>query len=167
MLYKDYTREFIGFEDVIVTFAERKDNQFHIHMKMKRKAHECPRCGRITEKIHDYREQRIKDISSFGSYTFIHLRKRRYVCPSCNKRTYIASFPQIYESIASKRRYILNLLFSVIVNLVRSPTTAGTLMGFSLHSHINVELIVLSFCEGNGYIFKSNKFSRIIFVEHG
>ncbi|WP_324449332.1 transposase family protein [Thermoclostridium caenicola] len=73
MLYKDYTREFIGFEDVTVTFAERKDNQFHIHMKMKRKAHKCPRCGRTTEKIHDYREQRIKDISSFGSYTFIHL----------------------------------------------------------------------------------------------
>ncbi|SHJ34882.1 transposase family protein, partial [Thermoclostridium caenicola] len=88
MLYKDYMREFIGFEDVTVTFAERKDNQFHIHMKMKRKAHKCPRCGRITEKIHDYREQRIKDISSFGSYTFIHLRKRRYVCPSCNKRFY-------------------------------------------------------------------------------
>ena len=40
-------------------------------------------------------------------------------------------------------------------------------MGFSLHFHMNVELIVLSFCEGNSYIFKSNKFSRIIFVEHG
>jgi len=61
MLYKDYTRELIGFEDVTITFAERKDNQFHIHMKMKRKAHKCPRCGRTTEKIHDYREQRIID----------------------------------------------------------------------------------------------------------
>ena len=34
-----------------------------------------------------YREQIIKDIP-LGRKTYIHLRKRRYVCPHCNKRFY-------------------------------------------------------------------------------
>jgi len=133
MLYKDYTREFIGFEDVIVTFAERKDNQFHIHMRMKRKAHKCPRCGRITEKIHDYREQRIKDISSFGSYTFIQLRKRRYVCPSCNKRFYeeVPFLPRYHRVTSRLIAFIINSFREVVSvkHLARlanvSPTTAA------------------------------------------
>ena len=143
MLYKDYTREFIGFEDVIVTFAERKDNQFHIHMKMKRKAHECPRCGRITEKIHDYREQRIKDISSFGSYTFIHLRKRRYVCPSCNKRFYeeIPFLPRYHRVTSRLIAFIINSFREVVSvkHLARlsnvSPTTAARIFDHIKYSN--------------------------------
>lgn len=133
MLYKDYTREFIGFEDVTVTFAERKDNQFHIYMRMKRKAHECPRCGRTTDKIHDYREQQIKDISSFGSYTFIHLRKRRYVCPSCNKRFYeeVPFLPRYHRVTSRLIAFIINSFREVVSvkHLARlanvSPTTAA------------------------------------------
>jgi len=143
MLYKDYTREFIGFEDVIVTFAERKDNQFHIHMKMKRKAHKCPRCGRITEKIHDYREQRIKDISSFGSYTFIHLRKRRYVCPSCNKRFYeeIPFLPRYHRVTSRLIAFIINSFREVVSvkHLARlanvSPTTAARIFDHIKYSN--------------------------------
>jgi hypothetical protein len=61
MLYKDYTKDLIGFKDLTVTLVERKDSCLHIHMMMNRKVHNCPRCGKPTDKIHDYRTQQIKD----------------------------------------------------------------------------------------------------------
>ena len=132
MPYNDYTQELIGFKDAIVTFVERKDNYLHIHMLMKRKIHKCPCCGKETDKIHDYRIQRIKDISSFGSYTLIHFRKRRYVCPFCNKRFYEETpFLPRYQRITSRLiAFILNSFREVtsIKNLAISanvsPTTA-------------------------------------------
>jgi len=133
MLYnKDYIQELIGFKDVIVTLVERKENYLHIHMKMKRKVHKCPLCGKHTYKIHDYRTQRVKDISSFGSYTLIYLRKRRYVCPYCEKRFYEETpFLPKYQRVTNRLiAYILNSFREVtpIKNLANSanvsPTTA-------------------------------------------
>ena len=79
---------------------------------MPRRIHSCPRCNSNTDKIHDYRIQKIKDISSFGSHTILHLRKRRYVCPFCNKRFYeqIPFLPR-YHRITS--RLIANILNSL------------------------------------------------------
>lgn len=109
MLYNNI-QELIGFKDVTVTLIERNDNYLNIHMTMNRKKHKCPRCGKVTNKIHDYRIQRIKDISSFGCYTFIYLRKRRYVCPSCNKRFYEETpFLPRYQRVTSQLiAFILN-----------------------------------------------------------
>jgi len=104
-------KELIGLEDVIVTKVERKDNQLNINLIMPRKIHRCPCCNNSTDKIHDYRIQKIKDISSFGSRTILYLRKRRYVCPSCKKRFYekIPFLPR-YHRITS--RLIANILDS-------------------------------------------------------
>jgi len=132
MLYEDYIQELIGFKDVIVKLVERKENCLHIHMLMNRKIHKCPRCSKNTNKIHDYRTQRIKDISSFGNYTFIHLKKRRYICPFCNKKFYenIPFLPK-YQRVTNRLvAYILNSFREVtpIKNLANSanvsPTTA-------------------------------------------
>jgi transposase len=111
MLNTNYMQELIGLEDVIVTSVERKDNQLNISLIMPRRIHSCPRCNCSTDKIHDYRIQKIRDISSFGSHTILHLRKRRYVCPSCKKRFYEQiSFLPRYHRITS--RLIANILDS-------------------------------------------------------
>ncbi|HOQ75765.1 MAG TPA: ISL3 family transposase [Thermoclostridium sp.] len=112
MLNTNYVQELIGLEDVIVTKVERKDNQLDINLIMPRRIHSCPRCNSNTDKIHDYRIQKIKDISSFGSHTILHLRKRRYVCHFCNKRFYeqIPFLPR-YHRITS--RLIANILNSL------------------------------------------------------
>jgi len=132
MLYEDYIQELMGFKDVIVKLVERKENCLHIHMLINRKIHKCPRCSKNTNKIHDYRTQRIKDISSFGNYTFIHLKKRRYICPFCNKKFYenIPFLPK-YQRVTNRLvAYILNSFREVtpIKNLANSanvsPTTA-------------------------------------------
>lgn len=88
MLYENYTEELLGLKDVIVTSIEQSDQCCIIHIKIPRKLHICPVCGCETDHIHDYRKQRIKDISSFGRLTILHLRKRRYVCPDCHKKFY-------------------------------------------------------------------------------
>jgi transposase len=109
MLYGNYTRELIGLEDVIITGVEQEDKVCNIYLEMPRRIHKCPECGYETEKIHDYRKQRIKDISAYGKYTFLILRKRRYICPSCGKH--------FYETIPFLPRYhrLTNRLSAFIV----------------------------------------------------
>lgn len=85
MLYKHFTEKFLGLQDIEVEKIEEIDNSIHIFCHLSRKAHRCPCCSALTDKIHDYREQVIKDIPAFGKRIFIHLKKRRYRC-SCGKR---------------------------------------------------------------------------------
>ena len=71
-LYKDYTQELIGFKDVTVTFVERKERKLfaYSHDDEPKITQVSTSCGKDTNKIHDYRTQRIKDISSFGPLHF-------------------------------------------------------------------------------------------------
>ena len=84
MLNKDYTKEVLGLEDVIITNVENVSNQLHFYIELPRTEHVCPHCGAVTDRIHDYRMQTIKDLP-LGRDTFLHLRKRRYRC-ACGKR---------------------------------------------------------------------------------
>lgn len=45
---------------------------------MQRKAHKCPACGNETDRVHDYRKQKIKDLPLFGKPYKIVLEKRAY-----------------------------------------------------------------------------------------
>jgi transposase len=114
MLKKDYIEEILSLKDAILKKAERKDGILHIHIKMHQRIHECPECGELTSLVHDYREQNIKDISSLGDHTVIHLRKRRHRCPVCEKK--------FYESIDFLPRYrrITNRLNAYIVHQCHS-----------------------------------------------
>jgi len=87
MLNQDYTAKLLDLEDVIVRKVEKEENELHIDIELPRKEHICPECGDRTDRIHDYRIQRIKDIP-LGRTTVLYLKKRRYVCPSCGKRFY-------------------------------------------------------------------------------
>lgn len=87
MLEKDYTTKILDLEDVIITKAENKAGELHIYLHLPVSEHSCPCCGTHTARIHDYRTQTIKDIP-MGRTTYLHLRKRRYLCPHCGKRFY-------------------------------------------------------------------------------
>ena len=84
MLMKDYTAKLLNLEDVIITDVKNVSDQLHIYIELPRGEHVCPACGAITDCIHDYRMQTIKDVP-LARDTFLHLRKRRYRC-SCGKR---------------------------------------------------------------------------------
>ena len=86
MLYKHFTEKLLGFQEVNITNIESDEKNIVIYAEMERKEHTCQNCKTITNKIHDYRTQVIKDVPAFGKLVNVVLRKRRYRCPCCGKR---------------------------------------------------------------------------------
>ena len=112
MLYSYITKNLIGLQDVILKNVEQDENSIYIHIQMPRKEHICPCCGKLTDKVHDYRRQYIKDIPAFGKLTYIVLNKRRYVCPSCKKRFYetVDFVPRKHQSTKRLGVYVIDRL---------------------------------------------------------
>ena len=104
MLYEDYTAKLLGLEDVIIKKVWEDESAHHIELELPRRKHNCPCCGAETDRIHDYRKQKIKDISAFGKDVYLYLRKRRYACDSCGKRFYEKnSFLPRYHRMTSRK----------------------------------------------------------------
>lgn len=74
-----------GLEETIITKTEVRGGQFIIHFEMPLKMHCCPRCGKETKRVHDYRITKIKHLKIMERMTTLFYRKRRYVC-DCGKR---------------------------------------------------------------------------------
>lgn len=100
---KDNTSRILGLEDVIVKNVYDGEESCHVELELPRRIHTCPRCGASTDKIHDYRMQKIKDLPVHGKHTYLHLRKRRYVCNQCKKRFFeVNSFLPRYYRVTSR-----------------------------------------------------------------
>ena len=56
----DYTSKLLEMEDIIIKDVETTETEVHIYFSVKRRAHKCPHCGAITDKIHDYHTSIIK-----------------------------------------------------------------------------------------------------------
>ena len=74
MLKKDYTAKLLNLEDVIITKVENISEEVHVYLEPPRTKHRCPVCGALTDRVHDYRMQIIKDVP-LGRTTLLHLRK--------------------------------------------------------------------------------------------
>ena len=98
MLNKDYTAKLLNLEDVIITKVENFSEKVHVYLELPRTKHRCPACGALTDRVHDYRMQIIKDVP-LGRTTLLHLRKRRYRC-DCGKRFFEKNtfLPRYYRS---------------------------------------------------------------------
>src|SRR5574344_194379 len=84
MFNQDYTAKLLDLKDLIITNVENISEGLHIYIELPRKEHTCPACGAVTDRVHDYRMQAVKDVP-MARNTFLHLRKRRYRC-DCGKR---------------------------------------------------------------------------------
>ena len=111
MLYTHFTEELVGLQDLIISEIKEADRTIHIFGTVKRQNHKCPCCGELTDKVHDYREQIIKDIPAFGKQICIHLKKRRYRC-CCGKRFYEKNcfLPRYHRMTNRLSAYIINKL---------------------------------------------------------
>lgn len=85
MLNSYYTQKLLGLQEIEVKNILESNECYEISIECPRKTCSCPHCGRNTSKIHDYRYQRIKELSAFEKKVVLILRKRRYAC-SCGKR---------------------------------------------------------------------------------
>ena len=86
-MHNNSISKLLNLKDVRVKNIINSDSSVTLYLTTKAKDHICPSCGNITSKVHDYRNQRIKDLPVQGKHTILVLRKRRYVC-SCNKKFY-------------------------------------------------------------------------------
>ena len=112
MLYQLFTEKLLGLQGVKGTNIEESETTILIYAEMERKEHHCVCCGTATNTIHDYREQKIKDIPAFGKKIQIILKKRRYRCPHCGKRFFEENkfLPKYYRTTTRLTAFILDKL---------------------------------------------------------
>lgn len=116
MLYTYSIEKLTGLQGLIINNIESNEKEVHIHCELERKPHKCPNCGCVTDCVHDYRVQVIKDIPSFGKFVYIHLRKRRYRC-KCGKR-----FAEDNNFLDKYQRYTTRFII-YIIELLRNTTS--------------------------------------------
>lgn len=121
----DFTAKLFELEDAIITNLSSNNEEIHIEFQLKRKTLSCPHCNNLTDRIHDYRTSVIRDIPVLGKKTFLHYRKRRYHCPSCNKHFYEPF------SLSGKYRRITSRLAFHSLHLLRNRYSARSSASFS------------------------------------
>ena len=74
-----------GLKDCQVIKMEERKGEIFLYVEMERKPHPCPDCGQLTNKVHDYRWQKVQHLKWFERMTYIWYKRRRYAC-ACGKR---------------------------------------------------------------------------------
>ena len=112
MLYNNFNEKLLGLQGVIIKNIESNATNINVYIELERKEHICKCCGTVTNKIHDYRTQKIKDISAFGKNVTLILRKRRYCCPNCKKHFLEKNtfLPRYYRRTNRLNAYIIDKL---------------------------------------------------------
>ena len=135
MLAFNYTQEILDLQDVLVEKIENFEKTKRILIKLGQKVVNCPCCNAETSKIHDYRTQIVKDCEAFGKKVELVLKKRRYVCTSCNKR-----FAEPNTFLPKYHRMTSRLIEAVIEKLSdeRSFTSVARETGLSVSTVIRI-----------------------------
>lgn len=77
MLYTHFTEKLLGLKGVIVKNITQPPEYTSIDIEIEPKPHNCPCCGTATRTIHDYRQQKIKDIPAFWqAYRAVSAKKK-------------------------------------------------------------------------------------------
>ncbi len=92
MLQKHLIAKVLDMEHMILKGVESFSNQIVLHVEMERRVRECPACRALTQTVHDYRTQRIKDSPIQGKHVVWMYRKRRYRCPCYDSRFYESNY---------------------------------------------------------------------------
>ena len=140
MLNNNFIENLLELQDVNVNKVENFEKEKIIHCTLRKKPHKCPECGEITTTVHDYREQKIKDIPAWGKNVIICLKKRRYRC-KCGKRF------QEKNSFLPKYHRMTNRLSTYIIDELRNEysfTSVAKSVNLSVSTVIRVFDIISS-----------------------
>lgn len=110
-MHEYFINDLIEMKDksVIITNSFTEQGVKHIYIEVIKSTHRCPKCGKDTSRVHDYRVRKIKHQYSLGNKSFLHYKRRRYVCLACNKR-----FPEENQFV-EKHHKISNHTLKVIL----------------------------------------------------
>lgn len=112
-MHSHFTSKLLNLKDCFVYKISHSETAVKISISTKPRPSTCPICGKVTTKVHDYRNQVLKDLPFMTKNTILLLRKRRYAC-SCGKRIY-----ESYEFLPKYRR-MTNRLAAYIVHELRN-----------------------------------------------
>ena len=117
MFQQNLITNLLGIANVFVDKIENNLSSIAIHLSTQAKEQICPCCGQTTKYIHDYRTQKIRDISFQGKETFLFLRKRRYICKACGKR-----FFEKYDFLP-RYRHFTGRVYASVLNALREKSS--------------------------------------------
>ena len=87
---------------VITEYAlERQEGReiLHIFCHHEHEVAVCPRCGQISDGVHEQEERCIRHLDIWGKATYVHFPVRRFACKHCGK-----PFTETLSWIEAKRR---------------------------------------------------------------
>lgn len=140
----------LGIQGVLLKSINEDQNYLEFNIETKRKMQQCPSCKYMTNKIHDYRIQKIQHISIGKKLTFLNLRKRRYCCHHCGKKFYENySFIQkyfrksntVFQNVCEDLKSLKNFKTIAKDNNISIPTTVRYMhYNFYLSNNHNFDL---------------------------
>jgi len=93
----------LGLPGLVVTeYAIEKQGErevLHIFCEHEHDVAVCPRCGQVTNAVHESKERCIRHLDIWGKATFIHFPARRFDCAACGK-----PFTEELSWVESQRR---------------------------------------------------------------
>lgn len=122
----------LGLKDVFVNSVEETENYLCINIETVAKPHLCPCCRQPTSYIHDYRLQKIKDLSFRGKFVYLILKKRRYICKQCGKK-----FNEKYAFLPKYHR----MAQRVYENILRLLRTNYSMKSVAALSNVSVNTV--------------------------
>lgn len=133
MSQENYTAKILGMEDIEVEKIECIDNQQRISFHLPRRQLECPECGCMTDKVHDYRVRTLHDLPLQGQALILFYKRRRYMCPMCGKR-----FPEPFSLAGTKQQMTARLVIHALdmSKERRSETSIAKELGVSVSTAI-------------------------------
>jgi transposase len=131
----NFITQLLNLKGIKVTKISHGNSFVKIYITTEPRKHTCPACGSKTSRIHDYREQTIKDLPLQFKHTYLVLRKRRYVC-SCGKRFY-----ESYNFLPRYQRMTNRLAFFVCQEL----TKLTSLTSVAKSANVSVSTVIRIF----------------------
>ncbi len=133
MLQDHFISKLLDMEGVEFINVEIQPERAIVEIRKKRKLHKCPNCGELTQQVHDYRLQEVKDLPVQGRKLIWRYHKRRYCCPCCQKRFYESNYllPKWHQITNRMAAFCLELLgqkrsqANIAQELGVSPSTVG------------------------------------------
>lgn len=130
-MQKNNIIKLLGIQGVELKNIKEFENYLELNIETKRKIQQCPSCKHYTNKVHDYRAQKIQHVKIGGKIIYLLLKKRRYCCHHCNKKFYeYYSFLQkyfrksntVFENVCNNLKQLKNLKTIAEDNNLSIPT---------------------------------------------
>ena len=158
MLQTNCIAELLDMEHMNLLSVEHSANIIQLEVKMQRRTWECPACGALTNNVHDYRLQLVKDSPIQGKAVLWLYHKRRYRCHCCGKRFYESNYliPKWHRITNRLAMLAMNMLTTKqsrkdIANAVNvSPSSVGRWLQLMEYGRPNKLPKVLSIDEFRG-----------------